>query len=151
MLAPALVMVTPVVSTTCLGTDYRATSWKGKKGKIIWEKLHKEDRRCSTAPAKPTTFFLPVTSSSNSSVQLDSLKAWVLQNGHFTCFTYLPNNFLIPLAFFLESGEGGVICKLSVSFGRGGKPARSRWSADPFSVSAIRKQSFVKTYFCRTV
>lgn len=59
---------------------------------------------------------------------------------HFSSFTYLPNNFLIPLAFFLESGEGGVICRLSISFGRGGKPARSKWSADPFSVSAIRKQ-----------
>lgn len=59
---------------------------------------------------------------------------------HFSSFTYFPNNFLIPLAFFLESGEGGVICRLSISFGRGGKPARSKWSADPFSVSAIRKQ-----------
>lgn len=56
-------------------------------------------------------------------------------------FTYLPNNFLIPLAFFLESGEGGVICRLSASLGRGGKPARSKWSADPFSVSAVGKQN----------
>lgn len=65
-----------------------------------------------------------------------------LENGHLSSFTYLPNNFLIPLAFFLESGDGGVICKLSASFGRGGKPARSKWSADPFSVSAVRKQKF---------
>lgn len=63
-----------------------------------------------------------------------------LENGHLSTFTYLPNNFLIPLAFFLESGEGGAICRLSASFGRGGKPARSKWSADPFSVSAVRKQ-----------
>lgn len=63
-----------------------------------------------------------------------------LKNGHLSSFTYLPNNFLIPLAFFLESGEGGAICRLSASFGRGGKPARSKWSADPFSVSAVRKQ-----------
>lgn len=53
---------------------------------------------------------------------------------------YLPNSFLIPLAFFLESGDGGVICRPSASFGRGGRPARSKWSADPFSVSAVRKQ-----------
>lgn len=67
-------------------------------------------------------------------------QAPALENGNFSSFTYFPNNFLIPLAFFLESGEGGVICRLSISFGRGGKPARSKWSADPFSVSAIRKQ-----------
>jgi len=68
------------------------------------------------------------------------VQAPALENSNFLTFTYFPNNFLIPLAFFLESGEGGVICRLSVSFGRGGKPARSKWSADPFSVSAIRKQ-----------
>lgn len=60
--APTLVMITPIASTTCLGTDYRATSWKGKKGKIIWEKLHKADGRGSSAPAKPTTFLLPESS-----------------------------------------------------------------------------------------
>lgn len=74
--------------------------------------------------------------------QQSPAQAPALENGHLSSFTYLPNSFLIPLAFFLESGEGGVICRLSASFGRGGKPARSKWSADPFSVSAVRKQKF---------
>lgn len=63
-----------------------------------------------------------------------------LENSNFSSFTYFPNNLLIPLAFFLESGEGGVICRLSASFAQGGKPVRSKLSADPFSVSAVRKQ-----------
>lgn len=153
MTAPALVMVTPTVPTTCPGTDYRATSWKGKKKrKDHLEKMHTSRWKAQQCPCKAHHLLPPkVISLSNLSTWLDSPQASVLQNGHFISFTYLPNNFLIPLAFFLESGEGGVICKLSVSFGRGGKPARSRWSADPFSVSAVRKQSFVKTYFCRTV
>lgn len=68
-------------------------------------------------------------------------QALALENSHLSFFTYLPNSFLIPLAFFLESGDGGVICRLSASFERGGRPARSKWSADPFSVSAVRKQN----------
>lgn len=53
------------------------------------------------------------------------------------CSGYLPNSFLIPLVFFLESGDGGV---KSPPFGWGGKLARSRCSEDPFSVSAVKEK-----------
>lgn len=140
-------------------TDHRATGWRGENGR--WEAKADLTENAYKTEDRAVPLLSPPASSSQRH-QLGQPQCLVgtlakpfanpaLQNSHFASFTYFPKNFLIPLAFFLESGEGGVICKLSVSFGRGGKPARSKWSADPFSVSAIRKQSSIKTCFHSTV
>ena len=59
--------------------------------------------------------------------------------------TYFPKSFMMPLDFFLESGDDGEIWKGLLpweSFGRGDTPARSRCSAVSFSVSAIPRTEY---------
>lgn len=58
--------------------------------------------------------------------------------------THFPKSALIPLDFFLPSGEMGRVCVLSLSADLCGMPARSRWSVPSLSVSAVQTNTYTR-------